>query len=119
MIVRSAPRSAAVVLTLVLAATAFGAEKAGKSTPLDRYVQAPDSNYKYELVRTIPGEGYTAYVLDMTSQSWRSPSEVDRTIWKHWLTIIKPDKIEHNTGFLFITGGSNKDKAPEKADATM
>ncbi len=119
MTVRSAPRTAAVLLTLALAATAFGAEKAGKFTPLDRYVQAPDSNYKYELVRTIPGEGYTAFVLDMTSQSWRSAAEVDRTIWKHWLIIIKPDKLEHNTGFLFITGGSNKDKAPEKADAMM
>lgn len=119
MTVRYAPRCAAVLFSLALAATAPGAEKAGKFTPLDRYIQAPDSNYKYQLVRTLPGEGYTAYVLDMTSQSWRTTSEIDRTIWKHWLTIIKPDKVEHNTGFLFITGGSNKDKAPEKADALM
>ena len=34
----------------------------------------------YELVKTITGDGYTAYVLDMTSQTWRSTSEVDRTI---------------------------------------
>ena len=50
----------------------FSAERAGKVTGLDKYVQAPYSNYHYELVKTIPGDGYTAYVLDMTSQAWRS-----------------------------------------------
>ncbi len=122
MIVRLARRSAAFLLSIGLAATLSGVDKtpkAGKVTPLDTYVHAPDSNYKYGLVRTIPGEGYTAYVLDMTSQAWRSPAEVDRTVWKHWLTIIKPDHVEHSTGFLFITGGSNKDKAPDKAEASM
>lgn len=117
---RFALRCTALLLVLAWVAAADSkAVKAGSSTPLDQYVQAPDSNYKYELVNTIPGQGYTAYVLDMTSQAWRSPSEVDRTIWKHWLTIVKPDKVEHPTGFLFITGGSNKSKAPEKADPSF
>ncbi len=116
---RIAPRCAAVVLSLALAAFAATAPKAGKSTPLDEYVAAPDSHYKYELVRTIPGNGYTAYVIDLTSQAWRSAEEVSQPVWKHWLTIIKPDHVEHSTGFLFITGGSNKDKAPTKADPNM
>ncbi len=122
MTVRREHRSAAILLALVLSTTAFGlekAQKAGKVTPLDTYVRTPDPNYKYELVRTIPGEGYTAYVLEMTSQAWRSPAEVDRTVWKHWLTIIEPKDVQHSTGFLFITGGSNRDKAPEKPDASM
>ncbi|HZT40158.1 MAG TPA: PhoPQ-activated pathogenicity-related family protein [Bryobacteraceae bacterium] len=106
-------------LAAALAIAAGGAEKAGKFTALDRYVQAPDPNYKYELVRTIPGDGYTAYVLDMTSQKWRTEKEVDRPIWKHWVTIVKPDRVAYSTGFLFITGGSNKDKAPEKVDALI
>jgi PhoPQ-activated pathogenicity-related protein len=116
---RFAPRCAAALVPVALAVAFAAAPKAGKETPLDRYVQAPDSNYKYELVRTIPGKGYTAYVLDMTSQSWRRPSEVDRTIWKHWVTIIKPDSVAHETGFLFITGGSNKSKPPERADPML
>jgi PhoPQ-activated pathogenicity-related protein len=115
MSLRFALRSAA-LLFFIAVGLAPAAPKAGKSTPLDRYVQAPDSNYKYELVSKIPGQGYTAYVLDMTSQSWRSPKEVDRTVWKHWVTIVKPDNVKHSTGFLFITGGSNKSKAPDKAD---
>ena len=51
---------------------------AGADTALDRYVRKPDPAYKYELVNTIPGKGYTASVLDMASQTWRKPGEVDR-----------------------------------------
>jgi PhoPQ-activated pathogenicity-related protein len=104
----------AVIAGLALAGSVV--ERAGKFTGLDRYVQAPDPNYKYELVKTIPGDGYTAYVLDMTSQQWRTAAEVDRPIWKHWLTIIKPDRVEGMTGFLFITGGNVADKPPERID---
>ena len=93
------------------------AVRAPKLTGLDKYVQAPDTNYHHELVKTIPGEGYTTYVLDMTSQSWRTPAEVNRTVWKHWLTIIRPNEVKGTTGFLFITGGSITEKAPEKPSA--
>lgn len=110
----------AILLSILLAASSFAAApKAGKSTALDRYVQAPDPNYKFELVKTIPAAGYTAYVIDLTSQAWRSAAEVDHPVWKHWLTIVKPDKVTSKTGFLFITGGSNKNKAPETADAMI
>src|ERR1044071_4433490 len=76
----------------------------------------PDQSYKYELVKTIPGQGYTAYVLDMVSQTWRSTNEVDRNIWRHWVTIIKPDQVAHTKSLLFITGGSNQNPAPASAD---
>jgi PhoPQ-activated pathogenicity-related protein len=102
------PRLAALPLFLVICA--FGAD-----TALDRYVKKPDPTYRYNLVSSTPGEGYTTYVIDLTSQTWRQPSEVDRTVWKHWLTIVKPDGVTSRTGFLFITGGSTKDKAPVKA----
>ena len=97
----------------------WSAERAGKVTGLDRYVQAPDANYHYDLVNTIPGDGYTTYVLNMTSQAWRSAAEVDHPIWKHWLTIVRPDQVKGTTGFLFITGGSIKDKAPDKPNAQI
>jgi len=38
------------------------------------------------------------------------------SVWKHWLIITKPDKVKSSTGYLFITGGSIKDKATEKID---
>ncbi|HYP08541.1 MAG TPA: PhoPQ-activated pathogenicity-related family protein [Bryobacteraceae bacterium] len=88
-------------------------------TALDRYVAAPDASYKYNLVQTLPGTGYTTYVLDMTSQTWRSPAEVNRPEWRHWLTVIKPDQVKHSTGFLFITGGSNQNKRPAQPPANL
>jgi PhoPQ-activated pathogenicity-related protein len=103
------------VLAVVLLLAA-GATAAIQSTALDRYVSAPDSSYRYELINTISGSGYTAFVLDMTSQTWRTPAEVNRPVWKHWLTIIRPETAKGATAFLFITGGSVNDKAPEKVD---
>jgi len=100
------------VLVLVAAQFAVG-------TPLDDYIKAPDANYRYSVVNTIAGAGYTAYVLDMTSQSWRSKAEVNRTLWKHWLTIVKPDRATSNKALLWITGGSNNSSAPTRADSMV
>ncbi|HEX41383.1 MAG TPA: hypothetical protein ENN81_04900, partial [Phycisphaerales bacterium] len=63
---------------------------AGAVTPLDVYLDAADAAYSYTLARTDKLEGATAYVLDMTSQSWRSDKEVNRTLWRHWMVIVKP-----------------------------
>ncbi len=90
-----------------------------KQTALDRYVFKPDSNYSYKLMNTSKGEGYTAFVLELTSQQWRTAAEVDRPIWKHWLTIIQPDQVTTSTGFLYINGGSNGSKMPGGADASL
>ena len=56
-------------ILLLVAATAIAltAQPVAKQTALDRYVAAPDPNFKWELVNTIEGKGYKAYVLDMIS----------------------------------------------------
>ncbi len=87
-----------------------------KQTALDRYVFKPDPNYSYNLVKTVKGEGNTVFILEMTSQQWRTADEVDRPLWKHWLTIIQPDKVDTSTALLFINGGSNNGKVPGGAD---
>ena len=90
---------------------------ASPETALDRYVKAPDGHFKYSLVKTIPGQGYTAYVLDMTSQQYLTRAEVNHPIWRHWLTVVKPAKVASNVGLLLIRGGKNDDGAPKAADA--
>jgi len=82
-------------------------------TALDDYVQAPDNHYHYEVATKSEQQGYTAYFLRMTSQQWRTPSEVNRPIWRHWITIYKPDVVKSSIGLLFITGGSKDDQRPE------
>src|SRR6267378_7858222 len=80
----------------------------GEVTALDRYVAAPDPSYRYELIETIPGDGYAVHVLEMTSQRWRDETEVDRPLWKHWLTVIEPEQVATGTALLIIGGGSNE-----------
>jgi PhoPQ-activated pathogenicity-related protein len=92
---------------------------ASKETALDRYVHALDPSYKWELVKTIPGNGYTAFVLDLTSQTWKPPVAPDRTVWKHWLTVVVPAKVSYTTGLLYIDGGNNKPTAPENVNPMM
>ncbi len=85
-------------------------------TELDRYVQQADSSYKWEVVSKKKLDGMTVWVIDMTSQTWRTSDEVDRTKWQHWLTIVQPDEVKSTTGLIFIGGGSNGRPAPERPD---
>ena len=37
-------------------------------------------------------------------------ADVDRSVWWHYLVINVPDNVEYSdTGFVYITGGSNED----------
>jgi len=88
----------------------------GARTALDRYVKAPDTNYSFRLASTVKGDGYTSYMIDMISQAWLTTNEVERPIWQHWLTLVKPDKVTSDIGLLFINGGSHKTNPPTKAE---
>jgi PhoPQ-activated pathogenicity-related protein len=95
------------------------ADVAGEETALERYVAAPDLNYSYHLVRTIAGPGFTAQVLEMTSQQWRTAAEVDRPVWKHWLTIVEPQRVDTSISTLVIAGGSNDSPPPDRVNALL
>src|SRR5437870_12492057 len=97
---------------LALAVLGIAGASHAQETALDRYVAQKDSVYDWKLVRTVPGTGYQTYVLELTSQSWRTEKDVDRPVWKHWLTIVRPDTVRSNKAFLLIGGGSNNDPAP-------
>lgn len=92
---------------------------AAKLTALDRYVAAPDTNFSYRLVNTIPATGYTTFVLEMQSQAWLTTNEVNQPIWRHWLTIVKPNEVKSSTALLFVTGGSVDRPAPKAADGNL
>lgn len=89
--------------------------KEAEKTALDAYVAKPDPAYKWELRATYPGDGQTTYVLELTSQTWRSEADVDRPVWTHWMTIVKPDVVKHDKALLYIWQGDNTDPAPTKA----
>jgi PhoPQ-activated pathogenicity-related protein len=104
---------------LTLTAIAQAPAPASEKTALDRYVEAPDPSYKYELVSKVQGKGYTTCILNMTSQTWRSTSEVDRNVWRHWMIIVKPDEVKTSKSLLIISGGNNNSAAPKDADPTI
>ncbi|MGC9055118.1 MAG: PhoPQ-activated protein PqaA family protein, partial [Candidatus Hydrogenedens sp.] len=87
--------------------------------PLDTYVYKPDPNYSYKLVKTEQADKFTIYYIHLTSQSWRSPEEVDRPIWTHWLTIVVPKKVKYSSALLIISGGGNSDEPPTSSSPLL
>jgi PhoPQ-activated pathogenicity-related protein len=86
-------------------------------TPLDDYVAKPNPAFAWKVVKTLPGDGYTTFVVDLKSQSWRSAPDVNRSLWQHWLVVVKPQEVRHDTALLIIGGGKNGSPAPGKPSA--
>jgi PhoPQ-activated pathogenicity-related protein len=88
-------------------------------TALDRYSREPDSTYSWKVVRKIPQDGLTQYIVDLKSQRWRTEKDVNRPVWQHWLNVVKPDKPASKMAFLFIVGGGNDGEPPRSAEERM
>lgn len=86
--------------------------RSGKKTALDTYVHQPDSTYAWKVAKTVKTDGATTFILDLTSQTWRTAPEVSNPVWKHWLIVVKPDVVEHDKALLYIAGGNNRDANP-------
>ncbi len=87
--------------------------QAGTDSFLQQYVNKPDPAYRYQLVNSVKAEGYTNYLIAMDSQHWRQASEVNRTLWTHWLHITIPAKVTTKTAMLVISGGDNSRTPPD------
>jgi PhoPQ-activated pathogenicity-related protein len=102
---------------LVLATALSGSGRLlAEETALDRYVTKPDSTYSWKVVRTVPANGLTQYVIDLKSQTWRTEKDVDRPVWQHWLTVVKPANPTSPIALLRIGGGANGGEPPQSAD---
>ncbi|MDO9246333.1 MAG: PhoPQ-activated protein PqaA family protein, partial [Phenylobacterium sp.] len=103
----------------VIAAAALAAAPAAVAkgpNALDAYVAKPEPSFGWKVVGPISGPGYHGAVLEMTSQSWTTETMLPgQDLWKHWVTVIVPDKVTSDKGFLYITGGDKGDAAPTKA----
>src|SRR3954469_2404143 len=106
---------AALTAVLIAGGPVFtSAALANPKNALDAYVAKPDPAFAWKEVGKISGPGYHGAVLELTSQRWLTEKDVDRTVWKHWLTVIVPEKVSHRKALLYITGGEIKDPAPTK-----
>lgn len=85
-------------------------------TALDEYIARPDPSYRFEVLHRLDLPNGTVWVVDMVSQTWLTSAEVNRTEWRHWLTIFRPKQCLSETAMMFVAGGSNEKAAPDNAD---
>lgn len=89
-------------------------------TPLDDYVRAPDPSYKWTDtgVRLDFGPLFqcTGYVLNLTSQTWKTTAWSQSPVWYHQLVLLYPigyTFAANGPGAMYITGGHNGDGPPD------
>ncbi len=105
-----------------LAAYGADAKPAPHRTALDEYVHKQDGAFEWKVVHTITDAeaGVKVHLVDLKSQRWRTKDEVNRTVWQHWLTVVVPDEVVTNKGFLMIGGGRNgRKELPKPNDMTV
>jgi len=114
------------VLFLLLGACGGGGsdDTGGGEVPrvLDEYVSEADPNYRYVHYSTDDDFLYRTYFLQMFSQQWREPFEVDRAVWDHEVVITVPanrHSASPRTAILLVNGGSNDDSLTEQTDDAM
>lgn len=60
------------LLPALISLSALGASAGFTTTALDRYVQAPDDNYRYDVIEVVSGKvggkTYKTYIVEMISQ---------------------------------------------------
>ena len=88
-----------------------------RAAVLDDYIAMPDPCYSYTLISSSPDSSTQTqgYTLKLISQTWRTPSEVDHTVWNHWMTVIVPNTSlgqTKDTALILINGGNYTDPAP-------
>jgi PhoPQ-activated pathogenicity-related protein len=110
-------------LSLVLFGTpqraAVPSHARASETALDRYVAAPDGHFSWKVLRQLPAEGASVTLIEMTSQKWLTEQEVEKPLWTHWLTVVRPEKLTSDISWLMIGGGSNQRPAPTRPAAWM
>lgn len=87
------------------------AQELPRRTTLDDYVQKPDDSYSWKIASTKEADGIKTIIVDMVSQNWRTTADVNRTEWRHWLTVSIPHQAKSEIGMLFIGGGYNGEPA--------
>lgn len=77
------------------------------------YVAQPDLSFEYYDTGSVLNMNRQAgkwigYLLNVTSQTWRSSDEVSLSKWTHTLAVIVPDEIEiTDQALIYLTGGDN------------
>jgi PhoPQ-activated pathogenicity-related protein len=107
-----------VVALVVVLAAVLALPNVALATPLDDYISAPDPTFSWKVNNTFRSTvlGYTAYNIELVSQTWMTSNETNQPVWKHWLQVCVPDQPDtrySDSAFLYIDGGHTKDPVPK------
>ncbi len=108
------PRHTPLLLSLALLPAAVGGPERD-ADPLHDYVHRSDPTTTHRVER-IDDENGRTFVVELTSQSWRSAEEVSVPEWTHWMTITVPRELRHETPLLYVAGGRRHANPPTKPD---
>lgn len=67
-----------------------------KATPLDDYVNTPDSHFSWKRLQKYPYSTYTLHVLNMTSQKWFDGIVALRNIILYTILILNFQLLFHH-----------------------
>lgn len=76
-------------------------------SPLRQYLADYEPSYGYQHPVRQRTDGVELLTTVLTSLAWRSPSEVDRPLWRHRLSIAMPERATSSNAVLIIEGGSS------------
>jgi len=87
------------------------------------YVQKNDTDYQWELLESIETEGWTAHILNMTSQTWLNDDDgVEGVTWWHYLAVVEPASPDCHFGnysMLYLAGQTNDDGPPNETNRDL
>lgn len=90
------------------------------STPLDDYVNKPDPTYSWKLIKTVPSDKSTVYILNLTSQTWMDRSFSSRPVWWHYMVITVPKVLQRPSfALLNLVEGRNSDGIPKPTPSQL
>ena len=111
-------RTLAALAIAALCSVASSAELPPK-TVIDDYVRKPDDSFSWRVLSSSEADGVLSVVVDMVSQRWLTPADVDRPEWQHWLTLSIPAGMTSETALLYIGGGRNGGEPPTASNERM
>ena len=86
-------------------------------TFLASYVKIQDPSYEWSIKQDLQTEQIRYVLVELTSQTWLTQEEVNRTDWRHWLEIYIPNNRVSDVSLLFISGGSNSGGEPQSSNS--
>ncbi|MFN5439828.1 MAG: PhoPQ-activated pathogenicity-related family protein [Bacteroidota bacterium] len=72
----------------------------------EHYLNNGDTHYNYQVKDSSKIGNTTAYQILLTSQQWRGIT------WRHQLTVIVPNNLQHNGALVIVAGGANTNEQP-------